>query len=88
MELKSLFLIALLLSITLFLISSMLIVYSLRRMGMSISCPSIRFLSPIYAFRYRQIQLKRLGSNGWLFHLWVISLNLSLVCFVIYLFSD
>ncbi len=88
MGLNNPFLIGFLLCAGLFVIISMMIVHNLQRMGVTINFPIIRFLIPIYAFRYRQIHLKRFGNNGWLFHLWVLSINLALICFVIILFSE
>jgi len=69
----------------LFVIFSMIIISKLENKGVKINYLLIRFLIPSYVSKYREITKKEHGRTGILFYLWIASINIALLCFLVYL---
>jgi len=75
----------LLFSIVFFVVSSMMMAQWLSKQGVPINYLFIRFMIPVYAFRFRRLSQQKTGRTGWLFYIWILSINLALICFLLYL---
>ena len=62
-----------------------LIAKDLRKRGFKISILWLRVLIIKYAWQYYKVTLKEEGKVGYLFYLWLISINIALLFFIIYL---
>ena len=66
-----------------FVVFSILIVAALDRRNIRTNFLWIRFLIFKYVSQYRKITREETGKVGNLFYLWIISINLALVCAVV-----
>lgn len=69
----------------LFLLCSFLIIRELAIRNVKINILFLRFLLPKYVHDYKKITKKENGKAGTLFYCWVISVNLALLFFVLFL---
>ena len=57
-----------------------LIIYdSLKKRGVKVSFPWLRFLAPWQAFHYKNLTKSETGKIGPLFYHWIVSINMALV---------
>lgn len=64
-------------------VSSMIIVHEVSKRGVKINIPLLRLFIIKYAHQYRQFTMEETGKAGSLFYLWIISINIALVCVLI-----
>ena len=72
-------------SLIIFIISTMMIFNVLKKRGEKVNFFLIRLFMISYAFKYKEITKKETGSIGYLFYLWISSINLTLISFATYL---
>lgn len=68
-----------------FVIISILIVRELAKRNIKINILFLRFLLPKYVHDYKIITEKEKGKPGPLFYPWIVSINLALLCFILFL---
>lgn len=68
-----------------FVVLSILIVRELAKRDVKINILFLRFLMPKYVHDYKKITEKESGKPGPLFYPWIISINLALLCFILFL---
>lgn len=69
-----------------FVISTMMIATYLRKRGEKVQFLWIKLMMISYADQYRKISRKETGRVGVLYYIWIISINLALLSFFLYLF--
>ncbi|MEN8223126.1 MAG: hypothetical protein ABFR36_07680 [Acidobacteriota bacterium] len=68
-----------------FVISAILIYEYLKKAGEKVSFIWLKILMIKYANRYKEITREKTGMIGPLFYVWIISINITLVCFAVFL---
>lgn len=58
----------------------MMIVHEVAKRGVKINIPLLRLFIIKYAHQYKQFTKEETGRVGTLFYLWIISINVALVC--------
>ncbi len=69
-----------------FVITTMMIATYLRKRGEKVQFLWIKLMMISYADQYRKISRKETGRVGVLYYIWIISINLALLSFFLYLF--
>ena len=83
MVLITIFIILAALGVIWHIIATILIYEALRQRNMEVSFIFLRFMSPIYAHRYKLVTREESGRTGLLFYQWIISINMALVAVII-----
>ena len=84
MEFRIIFLIVGLLAVAWYVVTSIMICGALQKRGIKINYLMLRMLTIKYASQYKEITLKETGNVGPLFYHWIISINIALVFFILY----
>ena len=69
-----------------FVVTTMMIAGFLRKKGEHVRFLWIKLMMISYADQYRKITKQETGRVGALYYIWIISVNLALLCFFLYLF--
>lgn len=72
--------------VTVFVVSSLMMVDYLKKRGEKISFIWIRLFIFAYADKYRKLTKEETGQAGPLFYAWIISINVALVCALLAVF--
>lgn len=72
-----------LISVIVFIVSTIMICSYLKDRGEKVSFLWIRVLMISYAIKYKKLTKKETGRTGYLFYLWIISINVVLFSFII-----
>lgn len=70
-----------------FVVATIMIFDFLKKNGEKVSFFWIRLKMISYANKYRDITLKKSGTTGPLFYLWIASINLALISFLMILYE-
>ena len=73
------------LAIIIFIISTMMIYSYLKRRGEKVSFLWLRLFIFSYVNKYVKITKKETGKIGYIFYIWVISINIALLCAILVL---
>jgi len=74
------------LSVIVFVVSSVMIYGQLKDRGEKVSFLWLRLYIISYANRYKKITKKETGKTGYLFYVWIISVNVALISAILALF--
>ena len=74
------------LSVIVFVVSSVMIYVQLKDRGEKVSFLWLRLYIISYANRYKKITKKETGKIGYLFYVWIISINVALISAILALF--
>ena len=66
-----------------FVVLSILIIRELAKRNIKINVLFLRLLLPKYVHDYKKITEKETGKPGPLFYPWIVSINLTLLCFIL-----
>lgn len=66
-----------------FVVLSILIIRELAKRNIKINILFLRLLLPKYVHDYKKITEKESGRPGSLFYPWIVSINLTLLCFIL-----
>ena len=69
-----------------FIVSTMMIFDYLKNKGEKVNFFLIRLFMISYADKYKQLTKRETGKIGYLFYLWIFSINLLLLFVIIYIF--
>ncbi|KAA3641627.1 MAG: hypothetical protein DWQ02_00220 [Bacteroidetes bacterium] len=83
---QSIYLTMMLLFALIFVVTTMMIATFLRKRGEKVQFLWIKLMMISYADQYRKITRKETGRVGVLYYIWIISVNLALLSFFLYLF--
>jgi hypothetical protein len=83
---QSVYLSMMLLFALIFVVSTMMIAAYLRKRGEKVQFLWIKLMMISYADQYRKITRAETGRVGVLYYVWIISINLALLSFFLYLF--
>jgi len=75
-----------LLSVIVYVISTMAIYSYLKDKGEKVSFLWLRIFMISYANRYKKLTKEETGNVGYLFYLWIVSINLALIFAILALF--
>ena len=82
---ESIFFYLIILFVVVFVASTIMIYNYLKNNGEEVSFLWLRLKMISYANRYKDFTRKKTGKTGPLFYLWIISINLSLICLILFL---
>ena len=74
------------LSVIIYVVSTVMIFSKLKVRGEKVSFLWLRIFMISYAHKYKKLTREESGKVGYLFYLWIISINIALICAVLYLF--
>lgn len=80
----SIFLYLIILFAVVFVVTTIMIYSYLKTNGENVSFLWLRLKMISYANKYRDITRKKTGKTGPLFYLWIISINLALICSILF----
>jgi len=74
------------LSVIIFIVSTIMIYSHLKDRGEKVSFLWLRLFMISYANKYKKLTKKETGRTGYLFYFWIISINLALISAILVLF--
>jgi hypothetical protein len=73
-------------SVIVYVVSTIMIYGYLKAKGEKVSFIWLRLFMISYANRYKKLTKKETGKIGYLFYVWIISINVALICAILVLF--
>ena len=70
-------------SVVLYVVSTILIYDYLSKSGEKVSFLWIRLFMIKNASRYKKLTREKTGKTGYLYYIWLASINLALICFIL-----
>ena len=70
-------------SVVLYVVSTILIYDYLSKSGEKVSFLWIRLFMIKNASRYKKLTREKTGKTGYLYYIWIASINLALICFIL-----
>lgn len=74
------------LSVIVYVVSTVMIYVHLKNKGEKVSFLWLRFFMISYAEKYKKLTKDETGEIGYLFYIWLISINAALICAILALF--
>lgn len=70
-------------SVVLYVASTIMIYEYLRKAGEKVSFLWLRMFMIKNAGRYKELTREKSGKTGYLYYIWIASINLALICFIL-----